>query len=112
MEKQRVTNHTWQSMKNRYKVRLAKKQSEAAKVGKTAEETEASKEESKVILPASFGQVFYLSRVRGTGTVQLYVQIYYRSPVINSTIPKLIVFRFWWECVIWYSLNRNNLKIC
>lgn len=107
-----MTSHSWQSMKYRYKVRLAKKQSEAAEVGKTEEETEASEEESKVILPGSFGQVFYLSIVRGTGTAQLYIQIYYRSPVINRTILKLIVFRFCWDCVIRYSLNRNNVKIC
>ncbi|XP_076617149.1 telomeric repeat-binding factor 2-interacting protein 1 isoform X2 [Chaetodon auriga] len=39
MEKQRVTSHSWQSMKYRYRVRLAKKQSEAVEVPTTEGET-------------------------------------------------------------------------
>lgn len=41
MEKEHVTSHSWQSMKYRYKVRLAKKQSEALEMATTDMETEA-----------------------------------------------------------------------
>ncbi|XP_059183374.1 telomeric repeat-binding factor 2-interacting protein 1 [Centropristis striata] len=46
MEKLRVTNHSWQSMKYRYKVRLAKLQSEAEKKATAEKESEAAEEES------------------------------------------------------------------
>lgn len=49
MEKQRVTSHSWQSMKYRYRVRLAKKQWEAVDVPTIEEETEAAEGETKVI---------------------------------------------------------------
>ncbi|XP_070759317.1 telomeric repeat-binding factor 2-interacting protein 1 [Enoplosus armatus] len=43
MEKQHVTSHSWQSMKYRYRVRLAKKQTEVVEVG-SAEEGSAEEE--------------------------------------------------------------------
>ncbi|KAM9361308.1 telomeric repeat-binding factor 2-interacting protein 1 [Symphorus nematophorus] len=53
MEKQRVTSHSWQSMKYRYRVRLAKRQSEVQEVQTTendaVEATEAAEGETKVI---------------------------------------------------------------
>lgn len=49
MEKQRVTGHSWQSMKYRYRVRLAKKQSEVVEVATTEEDSKASEGETKVI---------------------------------------------------------------
>lgn len=49
MEKQQVTSHSWQSMKYRYRVRLAKKQSEVVEVVKTEEDAEAAEGEIKVI---------------------------------------------------------------
>ncbi|XP_070815075.1 telomeric repeat-binding factor 2-interacting protein 1 isoform X1 [Chaetodon trifascialis] len=45
MEKQRVTSHSWQSMKYRYRVRLAKKQSEAVEVPTTEAETKVEGDE-------------------------------------------------------------------
>uniref|UniRef100_A0A8C4E3L4 Telomeric repeat-binding factor 2-interacting protein 1 n=1 Tax=Dicentrarchus labrax TaxID=13489 RepID=A0A8C4E3L4_DICLA len=53
MERQRVTSHSWQSMKYRYRVRLAKKQSEVVEVA-------AAEREIKVI---------YLQGVARTGLV-------------------------------------------
>lgn len=47
MEKQHVTSHSWQSMKYRYRVRLAHKQSEIGEVAE--EELKAAEEETKVI---------------------------------------------------------------
>ncbi|XP_075966858.1 telomeric repeat-binding factor 2-interacting protein 1 isoform X3 [Anarhichas minor] len=44
MEKQRVTSHSWQSMKYRYRVQLAERQSEVVEVATTEEDTEASEE--------------------------------------------------------------------
>ncbi|XP_058486587.1 telomeric repeat-binding factor 2-interacting protein 1 isoform X1 [Solea solea] len=54
MEKQRVTVHSWQSMKYRYRIRLAKKPSDAEEV-KTTEEVseEEENEESDVSQPCS-----------------------------------------------------------
>uniref|UniRef100_A0A671W5B8 Telomeric repeat-binding factor 2-interacting protein 1 n=1 Tax=Sparus aurata TaxID=8175 RepID=A0A671W5B8_SPAAU len=48
MEKQQVTTHSWQSMKYRYRVRLAKKQTEVVEAETTAEEAEAADGETKV----------------------------------------------------------------
>lgn len=48
MEKQQVTSHSWQSMKYRYKVQLAKKQWEVEEVAKTEEDAEAAEGEIKV----------------------------------------------------------------
>ncbi|XP_031710131.1 telomeric repeat-binding factor 2-interacting protein 1 isoform X2 [Anarrhichthys ocellatus] len=48
MEKQRVTSHSWQSMKYRYRVQLAERQSEVVEVATTEEDTEASEGENKV----------------------------------------------------------------
>lgn len=48
MEKQRVTSHTWQSMKYRYRVRLVKNQSEVMEVATTEEEAKAVEGESKM----------------------------------------------------------------
>ncbi|XP_075966857.1 telomeric repeat-binding factor 2-interacting protein 1 isoform X2 [Anarhichas minor] len=48
MEKQRVTSHSWQSMKYRYRVQLAERQSEVVEVATTEEDTEASEGETKV----------------------------------------------------------------
>ncbi|XP_044032028.1 telomeric repeat-binding factor 2-interacting protein 1 isoform X2 [Siniperca chuatsi] len=48
MEKQRVTSHSWQSMKYRYRVRLAKKQSEVVEVATIEEDTKAAEGETKV----------------------------------------------------------------
>ncbi|XP_067443038.1 telomeric repeat-binding factor 2-interacting protein 1 isoform X2 [Thunnus thynnus] len=45
MEKQRVTSHSWQSMKYRYRVRLAKKQSEIEEVETTKEETKEEEDQ-------------------------------------------------------------------
>lgn len=47
MEKQRVTSHSWQSMKYRYKARLAKKQTGAMKVEKT-EGSKTAEEKTEV----------------------------------------------------------------
>lgn len=44
-----MTSHSWQSMKYRYRVQLAKKQSKAMDVPTTEEETEAAEGETKVI---------------------------------------------------------------
>lgn len=49
MEKQSVTSHSWQSMKSRYKARLAK--SEVVKVATTEEDTKPAESKTKVILP-------------------------------------------------------------
>lgn len=48
MQRQRVTGHSWQSMKYRYRARLAKKQSEAGDEPTTESETKAPEEENKV----------------------------------------------------------------
>ncbi|XP_068568399.1 telomeric repeat-binding factor 2-interacting protein 1 isoform X2 [Cebidichthys violaceus] len=48
MEKQRVTSHSWQSMKYRYRVQLAKRQSEVVEVATAEEDTEATEGETKV----------------------------------------------------------------
>lgn len=72
MEKQHVTNHSWQSMKYRYRVRLAKKQSEAVEVATTEEQTEASEGETKVI----YMEVRYAK----------YVVIYLSLPHLSSNI--------------------------
>ncbi|KAF1391862.1 hypothetical protein PFLUV_G00046460 [Perca fluviatilis] len=48
MEKQRVTGHSWQSMKTHYKVLLAKKQSEVVEVATTQEDTKTVEGETKV----------------------------------------------------------------
>ncbi|KAM3620649.1 uncharacterized protein V6R79_000015 [Siganus canaliculatus] len=48
MEKKRVTNHSWQSMKYRYRVRLAKKQPEVAEVTAADEAPQAAVEEMMV----------------------------------------------------------------
>ncbi|XP_045932272.1 telomeric repeat-binding factor 2-interacting protein 1 [Micropterus dolomieu] len=48
MEKQRVTSHSWQSMKYRYRVRLAKKRSEVVEDAPTEEDTKEAEEETKV----------------------------------------------------------------
>ncbi|KAI3369939.1 hypothetical protein L3Q82_024744, partial [Scortum barcoo] len=47
MEKQRVTCHSWQSMKYRYRVRLAKKQSEVVEAATTEEDENAAEGESQ-----------------------------------------------------------------
>ncbi|XP_062272022.1 telomeric repeat-binding factor 2-interacting protein 1 isoform X1 [Scomber scombrus] len=47
MEKQCVTIHSWQSMKYRYRVRLAHKQSEIEEVETTEEKLKAAEEETK-----------------------------------------------------------------
>lgn len=49
MEKQRVTSHSWQSMKYRYRARLAKKQSEAVEVATTEQDAKAAEGDTKVI---------------------------------------------------------------
>lgn len=76
MEKQHVTNHTWQSMKYRYRVRLAKKQSEAVEVAITEAQAEAAMGEAKVIyveVVASYAVIYiclyhtFLSIFRGIG---------------------------------------------
>lgn len=41
MQKERVTSHSWQSMKYRYRVRLAKQQSEVVEKTTAEGETEA-----------------------------------------------------------------------
>lgn len=41
MEKEHMTSHSWQSMKYRYRVHLAKKQSEDLEMATTEVETEA-----------------------------------------------------------------------
>lgn len=63
MEKQHVTNHTWQSMKYRYRVRLAKRESEAVEVATTEEQAEAAEGEAKVMFVEVVGSyaVIYLS---------------------------------------------------
>ncbi|XP_035517146.1 telomeric repeat-binding factor 2-interacting protein 1 [Morone saxatilis] len=48
MAKQRVTSHSWQSMKYRYRIQLAKKQSEVVEVTAKEEESEAAEREIKV----------------------------------------------------------------
>ncbi|KAM6946751.1 telomeric repeat-binding factor 2-interacting protein 1 [Lycodopsis pacificus] len=48
MEKQRVTSHSWQSMKYRYRVQLADRQPVVVEVATTEEDTEASEGETKV----------------------------------------------------------------
>ncbi|XP_041813975.1 telomeric repeat-binding factor 2-interacting protein 1 isoform X2 [Chelmon rostratus] len=48
MEKQRVTSHSWQSMKHRYRARLAKKQSEAVEVATTEQDAKAAEGDTKV----------------------------------------------------------------
>ncbi|XP_019116309.2 telomeric repeat-binding factor 2-interacting protein 1 [Larimichthys crocea] len=48
MEKQRVTSHSWQSMKYRYRVRLAKKQSADAEEETAEEDSTATEGETKV----------------------------------------------------------------
>uniref|UniRef100_A0A3Q1GAM1 Telomeric repeat-binding factor 2-interacting protein 1 n=1 Tax=Acanthochromis polyacanthus TaxID=80966 RepID=A0A3Q1GAM1_9TELE len=49
MEKQRVTSHSWQSMKSHYKV-LAEKQSQVVNL-ETTEDNKATEEETEVICP-------------------------------------------------------------
>lgn len=49
MEKEHVTSHSWQSMKYRYKARLAKKQSEGLEMATTEVETEAEDEVIKLL---------------------------------------------------------------
>ncbi|XP_029287678.1 LOW QUALITY PROTEIN: telomeric repeat-binding factor 2-interacting protein 1 [Cottoperca gobio] len=46
MEKQRVTDHSWQSMKYRYRVRLSKKQPEVVEVAKTEMDAQSIPAES------------------------------------------------------------------
>ncbi|XP_037632512.1 telomeric repeat-binding factor 2-interacting protein 1 [Sebastes umbrosus] len=48
MEKQRVTSHSWQSMKYRYRAQLAKKKSEVVEVTTTEKDTKAAEGEIKV----------------------------------------------------------------
>ncbi|KAA8593289.1 hypothetical protein FQN60_009405 [Etheostoma spectabile] len=48
MEKQRVTGHSWQSMKTHYKVLLAKKRAEVLEVATTVEDTKTVEGETKV----------------------------------------------------------------
>lgn len=48
MEQERVTSHTWQSMKYRYRARLSK-QLEVEEVETSKEETKETEEETKVI---------------------------------------------------------------
>ncbi|XP_042351637.1 telomeric repeat-binding factor 2-interacting protein 1 [Plectropomus leopardus] len=48
MEKQQLTSHSWQSMKYRYRVRLAKRQSEVEEVETTEDDTEAAEGETEV----------------------------------------------------------------
>ncbi|CAJ1050494.1 telomeric repeat-binding factor 2-interacting protein 1 isoform X1 [Xyrichtys novacula] len=48
MERRKVTNHSWQSMKYRYRARLMKKQSEVVEEETTDKETEVTEEEIKV----------------------------------------------------------------
>ncbi|KAK9528811.1 hypothetical protein VZT92_012954 [Zoarces viviparus] len=48
MEKQRVTSHSWQSMKYRYRLQLAVRQPEGVEVATKEEDTEASEGETKV----------------------------------------------------------------
>ncbi|XP_034389606.1 telomeric repeat-binding factor 2-interacting protein 1 [Cyclopterus lumpus] len=48
MEKQRVTTHSWQSMKYHYQVPLAKRHSEVVEVATTEEDTKAAESETKV----------------------------------------------------------------
>lgn len=52
MEQQRVTHHSWQSMKCRYKDRLAKKQPEVVKVESTEKQegNKAEEDDTKVKL--------------------------------------------------------------
>lgn len=74
MEKQRVTSHSWQSMKYRYRVRLAKKQSADAEEETAEEDSTATEGETKVIylLPAILSciSVYHtsFSKFRGTGS--------------------------------------------
>lgn len=49
MEKERVTSHSWQSMKYRYRVRLAKQQSEAVEETTAEGETEGENMVIKLI---------------------------------------------------------------
>ncbi|XP_040888851.1 telomeric repeat-binding factor 2-interacting protein 1 [Toxotes jaculatrix] len=53
MEKQRVTSHSWQSMKYRYRVQLAKKQPEVEEVKTSEEETKKENQETDVQKPSS-----------------------------------------------------------
>ncbi|KAF0034460.1 hypothetical protein F2P81_012218 [Scophthalmus maximus] len=53
MEKQHVTSHSWQSMKYRYRVQLAKKHTEAEKVQTTEGETKEEKQETDIAKPSS-----------------------------------------------------------
>ncbi|XP_060899133.1 telomeric repeat-binding factor 2-interacting protein 1 [Labrus mixtus] len=48
MEKQKVTGHSWQSMKYRYRIRLAKKHSEVVEEDTTKEDTDTAEGEIKV----------------------------------------------------------------
>ncbi|KAK2861931.1 hypothetical protein Q5P01_001464 [Channa striata] len=47
MEKQRVTSHSWQSMKYRYRARLAQKQAEVEKINAAKEDSEAAEKEDE-----------------------------------------------------------------
>ncbi|KAK2915222.1 telomeric repeat-binding factor 2-interacting protein 1 isoform X1 [Channa argus] len=47
MEKQRVTSHSWQSMKYRYRARLAQKQSEVEEINAAKEDSNAKQKEPK-----------------------------------------------------------------
>uniref|UniRef100_A0A3Q3GIH7 Telomeric repeat-binding factor 2-interacting protein 1 n=1 Tax=Labrus bergylta TaxID=56723 RepID=A0A3Q3GIH7_9LABR len=49
MEKQKVTGHSWQSMKYRYRIRLAKRHSEVVEEDTTMEDTDTAEGEIKVI---------------------------------------------------------------
>ncbi|XP_020484593.2 telomeric repeat-binding factor 2-interacting protein 1 [Labrus bergylta] len=48
MEKQKVTGHSWQSMKYRYRIRLAKRHSEVVEEDTTMEDTDTAEGEIKV----------------------------------------------------------------
>lgn len=67
MEKQQVTTHSWQSMKYRYRVRLAKKQTEVVEAETTAEEAEAADGETKVIKLKSIFSYISVSQILRDG---------------------------------------------
>lgn len=63
MEKQDVTSHSWQSMKYRYRVQLAKKQSEGEEANMKEEDGKVADKETKVIyLPVKLGvlSIFFI----------------------------------------------------
>jgi len=49
MEEERVTTHSWQSMKYHYQVPLAKRYPEVVEVATTEENTDAAESETKVM---------------------------------------------------------------